>query len=75
MKNLLIKILLIISSLTLSGCFGFSVFCIQNTNPGTMELEVKTFKIHYTTQYGKVIKIYEYKKEENENNNISESQV
>lgn len=76
MKNLLTVFLMLISSLLLSGCFGFSVFCVQNTVPGTTELEITTFKVHYTTQYGKLIKIYEYEKEEsNENNNISESQA
>lgn len=53
--------------LLLNGCYGFSVFCIQETNSNTKELEILTLKIHYVTQYGEIIEIYEYKKKEESN--------
>lgn len=67
MKNVLTVLILLICLLLLNGCYGFSVFCIQETNSNTKELEILTLKIHYVTQYGEIIEIYEYKKKEESN--------
>jgi hypothetical protein len=64
MKKVLTVLLMAISSLLFSGCLGFSVMCVQDTNVETMELEIMSLRIHYVTQYGEIIEIYEYKKKE-----------
>ena len=67
MKKALTVLLMTISSLLFSGCLGFSVMCVQNTNVETMDLEITSLRIHYVTQYGEIIELYEYKKKEEDN--------
>ena len=64
MKKALTVLLMTISSLLFSGCLGFHFICIQDTNAKTMDLEITSLRIHYVTQYGEIIEIYDYQKKE-----------
>lgn len=64
MKKALLVLLMTISSLLLSGCLGFHVTCIRETNDKTTDLEIKYLRIHYVTQYDEIIEIYDYQKKE-----------